>query len=92
MAAKKQIEEEADVGAVIEPRVPDNQPNDYVKLINLGRTGVQIPLRDGSPSVNLGPMLPGRDLHVSGPVLKKLLPQAVRNMIKRGQIAVQPVE
>ena len=91
MAGKKQSDWEPEM--VIEESTPATEaPRDYVRVVNLSTTGqIQIPLRDGT-SVSLGPRLPGKQIHVSAPILKKNVGEAVRNMAKRKQIALEEVQ
>jgi len=58
---------------------------DYCILVNKSKQPLACPLRDGT-HINLGPRCAGRDIHVSGPILKKLLTKQIFAWEKLGWI------
>lgn len=64
-------------------------PKDYYIITNLQSHPIQIDLRDGAPSISLGPRLVGKTIHISKPVSKKLVGPTVRAQAARKQIGLE---
>lgn len=80
---------EAQAQASPEPARPP--AGDYCRIVNLTRQALQCPLTTGR-TVPLGPNVPGRQLHISAPILKKHKTGALFAWERKHIIRFAPVE
>lgn len=62
-------------------------PTDYVRVVNRTKTKQDLPLATGE-NVPLYPRTPGREIHISRPILRKHIGAPIRRLEKRGIVAV----
>lgn len=68
----------------------ETQSSGLVRIINLEASAKDITLVDGT-NVRLGPHVRGGGGNVSEPILKKLLPPALKGMVTRRWIKIEEV-
>lgn len=87
-----QIVEETEAAAEPEPSSPAGPPaGDCVIIVNREPRPLDCPLRNGR-YVRVGPFIPGKEVHRSEPIAKKLLTPLIQKWVRQNRLVLEPAE
>lgn len=89
---KRKPEEDETIPAMPQDESPPAGPvAGYVRIINMEPCPKDVTLHDGT-NVRLGPFSKANTAHISEPILKKLIPDAVKKLAVRRWVKLEEVK